>query len=81
MKQFQLSELESLKLENANLKAQQIKTLLDKVNGEAQKVISDFCARVSQKPEEITNINFESGMVSFAEPKTEELKAEETEAK
>lgn len=78
MKQFQLSEIESLKLENANLKAQQIKTLLDKVNSEAQKVISDFCTRVSQKPEEIANINFESGMVSFKE---EEPKSEETENK
>ena len=63
--QFQLSKEEKLEIENHQLKMQMLKQQYENQQSSLNLVVKNFCTRVSQKVENLTNLNVENGFVDF----------------
>lgn len=71
-KTFALSESERLRLQNNALRQENLKLMFERLQLEQATIIDDFCKRVLQKKEDITNINIETGTVEFSVAKDED---------
>ncbi len=66
-----LTKEEKLELENGLLKEQNLGLQIQGLQSDRQKVVSEFCKRVNQKPEDIISWDLNSGIVEFKNGKKE----------
>lgn len=68
---YHLTKEEKLELENSLLKEQNLGLQIQGLQSDRQKVVSEFCKRVNQKPEDIIRWDLNSGIVEFKNGKKE----------
>lgn len=76
MIELQLTNEERLKLELNQTKRQNLDMQIEKLVAEWNAIINEFCVRNSQKIEDATTINLESGRINFKEVNPEKGKEE-----